>query len=70
MAFFQKTRVYTQQVLPEQTGLYRFAGPPKGGGRGDNDPGAHELERGPIEIALSNKRKSLDFGRKKQSKYR
>ena len=48
----------------------------EGGAGGYNDPGAHDLERGPIEIALSNKRpieiaivdfffwRSLDFGRK------
>ena len=31
----------------------------EGGAGGDNDPGAHELERGRIEIALSNKRNHL-----------
>ena len=35
------------------------SGPPRGGEGGDNDPGTHELERGPIEIRP-----------KKQSKFR
>ena len=34
----------------------RPAGPPRGGDRGDNDPGAHELERGPIQMTLRSER--------------
>ena len=52
---------------------YRTAGPPRGGGAGgDNDTGAHELERGLIQIALSNKRAieiNFSFFGEKQSKF-
>ena len=53
------------------TAYNAHARPPRGGGRGDNDPGAHrlqrghELERGPKEITLRNwhvKPEGLFFG--------
>ena len=46
--FLQMSSISSHYVLS-------YPGPPKGG-RGDNNPAAHELERGPIQMTLRSKR--------------
>ena len=34
--------------MSSSVGFAPHAGPPRGGGKGDNDPGAHGLQGGPL----------------------